>query len=614
MTEERRGDTPARAALRLVLCAMLVAEIFVLVPGTIYVGNLGEFAASGAAIFRNLAIPALIALLAFVVIGGIVERRGPGRFVALVAALSLLAWLQAFLLVWDYGSLDGHLIDWGHAAWRGWLDAAAWAGMLLCAALFARRLERPLVVAAVAVCIAQFGVLGAAAAQNRAEFLEKFGSAPTHDALPAMRQFSATQNVLHVILDSFQTDIFDEIVSNGPAGAGYRAALDGFVFYEENVGIFPYTYFALPAILSGRIYRNDLPKKEFIRQVFSGDTILNAAAASGFEIDIATEPLMLDMMTNGSYTNAYLVPGQSGPSPRALARSEAAELADLALFRLSPHFLKRRVYNDQRWLVQRALASEEHMRYFYFAHNLFLHDVTSNMTADRAAPVYKFFHVMSPHAPMVVDEQCAFAGRALDRNRQTVTWQSRCTLEFVVGLLDRMKQLGIYDSTLIVLMADHGGHIPPDRYHPPDPANGFAIHPWIVAMASPLLLIKMPGASGPLSSSPAQTSALDVAPTISSALGLGAAFPGTVVTDLASELPRERRFYYYPWRREDYVTDYILPIRELLIRGSIFENDSWRFGAEFSPPGAKEEEGAGGRQLGAATQGSESILTPTPIP
>jgi hypothetical protein len=41
-------------------------------------------------------------------------------------------------------------------------------------------------------------------------------------------------------------------------------------------------------------------------------------------------------------------------------------------------------------------------------------------------------------------------------------------------------------------------------------------------------------------------------------------------------------------RRTDYVTDYILPIQELLIRGSLCENDSWSFGELFNPPAGAE--------------------------
>jgi arylsulfatase A-like enzyme len=154
-----------------------------------------------------------------------------------------------------------------------------------------------------------------------------------------------------------------------------------------------------------------------------------------------------------------------------------------------------------------------------------------------------------------------------------------------------MKELGIYDDALIVLMADHGGHIPPDRYRPPDPAeasHGFVMNPWVVAMASPLLLIKLPGASGPLRTSPAQTSALDTAATIAAILGLKERFPGTDALGIEADAMRERRFYQYTWRRADYVTDYILPVQELLIRGSLYENDSWSFGREFAPPAGAE--------------------------
>jgi len=573
------------------LSVILVANIFLFVPFTLYIGNIEEFATPIWSILRLFSIPALIVIGLLIVAGGILSETGYRRYVVIIAVVGLLLWLQGYVMVWEYGLLDGSNIDWTQATWRGWIDLGVWISAILFSVIFYRDVEKPVVHLAFAIFSLQLIVFIYTGLQNADRLLKKAESLTSSNALHEIYRFSPKRNVLHIILDSFQTDILKEIISDDIEGEYYRSALEGFIFFEENTGVYPYTYFALPAILSGEIYRNHMPKGDFIKKVFSGKMLLNSAFEAGFEIDLATEVLMLGMLTNGRYTNSYLVPSNYHVTGKAYALSEIAKLLDLTLFRLVPHFLKKHVYNGQRWCLQNLFASAEYWKFFYFSSNSFLYSLTQNMSADRTAPVYKFFHLMGPHAPMVVNSDCTYAGGELPRVRETVIAQSRCTLNFVIALLKRMKEFGIYDDSLIVLMADHGGHIAPNRFKPKKVIDGnisFEIDPWLVAMATPLMMIKVPHASGPLQISAAPASLLDTTATISSVLGLDEDFSGRSILNLSSSEQRDRRFYYYEWRRKDYVTDYILPIQEFIINGSIYDSGAWHLSEEFLPPAGAE--------------------------
>ena len=176
---------------------------------------------------------------------------------------------------------------------------------------------------------------------------------------------------------------------------------------------------SIPAILSGRIYRNDLPIDQFLKTAIGGKTTLNAARDSGYETDLAASVTLFGMYTNGSYTNAYFIPQNFHAGVTEYELNESARLLDLTLFRLVPHFLKRYVYNDQHWLVRSLLSSGKYQGLEVFAHRAFLHQLKSNMSADRAAPVYKFLHVMLSHNPMVTNVDCSYAGRVLPTDSQS---------------------------------------------------------------------------------------------------------------------------------------------------------------------------------------------------
>ena len=573
-------NAPAGAPARgraLAATAALAALVFLVVPASQYLGNLGEFRTAPLPLASTLLLPG--ALWVVIVLAALRLRpRGDfSRYASMVAAAALLAWIQAYILVWDYGLLDGSTIDWGTPWWRGWVDGALWLAGLAAAARWHRRLGTPLATAACVLVALQAVPLATSAIAQRDALSLKAQRRFAATDLDAMARFSTTRNVLHIVLDSFQADVFKDIVT-GPGGAEVQATLPGFTFFEEHLGTFPATYLSLPVIVSGRPYRNEVPKSEYIDAAFGGTSILNAAHDAGFEVDLATDPLMLDLLMKGRFEHAYL----TAQLPLA---AEAARLLDLALFRLLPHALKRGVYNGQRWRVQPLVGQSDLMRFPYFTHNAFLAEITRRFTADRAAPVYKFFHLMTTHAPFVVNPDCSYVGKVVPRVRETVTAQSRCSLAYVVGLLKRLQQAGLYDDSLVVIMGDHGGHVPPARYQPGTVLEGgveYALRPDLVALATPLMAIKPPGARGPFAISGAQTSMTDTAATIDALLGLNAGLPGRSMLEAGSAA--ERRFYGYHWHKEDPASRYIELINEYTVAGSAYDVKSWHIGPTFLPP------------------------------
>ena len=579
------GRKPVLRTLGLLL--ILAANVFVFTPFTLYVGNLDEFSMPIWPMLALFGIPALALIGSLMIIGIVLGEASYRRYTVLVATVGLLLWLQGNALVWEYGLLDGQNIDWTQGAWRGWVDLGIWIVAILAAMVFYRAAERPILHAAVAVFGLQLLVLAYSGFQNADGLLAKSQVTHSADALQEIQRFSSTQNVLHIILDGFQADVFNEIISDDVIGPHYQSALQGFTFFKDNIGAFPTTYMAVPAFMSGEIYRNHIPKKAFLQSVLGGKSIINTAFEAGYELDLVSEEYWIGKYIAAKHTNSYLIPTTQRATAQARVLDEAAKLLDLTLFRLGPHFLKKYIHNDQVWIVQPAIFGSNNLPFWYFEHTAFLNGLTENMSADRAAPVYKLIHVMNTHWPMVVDGNCEYVGGSLPRNRVTVTTQSRCSLDVIIRLLDKMKQLGIYENSLIVLMADHGAGLAPYELKARPAENGedaVLINPKVVSMATPLMAVKPPGASGPLQVSSAPSSYTDIPITIASILGLESEFGGRPVFDLRPGEQRERRHYLHSWRRDDWETEYFGPIQELIVNGNVYDSAAWRPGEKFLPP------------------------------
>ena len=135
-------------------------------------------------------------------------------------------------------------------------------------------------------------------------------------------------------------------------------------------------------------------------------------------------------------------------------------------------------------------------------------------------------------------------------------------------------------------MGDHGAWVPPvglTGVPNPDGKSLEVINPEVMALAVPLLAVKRPGASGPLQVSDAPSWIVDTAATIARATGLEGKFPGQSVFDLDPSESRVRKFLYYEYRRRDWTDDYLEPIQEFIVDGSVLDSSSWRHTVTYLP-------------------------------
>jgi hypothetical protein len=202
------------------------------------------------------------------------------------------------------------------------------------------------------------------------------------------------------------------------------------------------------------------------------------------------------------------------------------------------------------------------------------------MSADREVPVYKMIHVMLSHRPIVGNNRCEFDGRKRE-TREAVTTHAQCGLLRVLGVLQRMKELGIYDSSLIVLMADHGAWVPVEDFAASGPVGAL-----VVAMATPMLAIKPPNASHAFRVSSVPSSIIDIPATIADIAGFDARFNGKSVFSITADETRQRHHLVYGYGINPDAEGYLFPMQEFLIDGSPYEAASWQKGSRFLPGAA----------------------------
>jgi hypothetical protein len=571
-------DKRRRAVFEVVWPALLVTlQLSVFGPHTIYSGNEGEFTASFWALERHLVGPACGLFAALVALGVAGPARWRRGYVSVLFAVGIVLWIQANLLVADYGPLDGNAIDWSVHDWRNKYEIALWAGIPAAAVLTAARIA-PIAPFASGMLVAVQAVLVIASTVQTATGTRAQWRGPSE----AMFDLSTRQNVVHIVLDTFHSDVFGEILD------AERQSIDrdfsGFVFFADHAGAFPTTMVSIPAMLTGTVYRNEGPLQEYIDTHFMKGSLYATLRSQGYRVDSVTE-MRYD---NKSATNFFRLP-RPYVSYETYTRFTAWQLADLSVFRHLPHIARPFIYNDQAWRLQKLFGQDPRGE----ASGRSLHPVNAAVVLDEFArrvapktdtPLYKFIHVGIPHLPVAVNANCEFTG--IQRyTRQSYRAQARCGLMRVAALLNRLRELGLYDSSLIVISSDHGNGIVPRQFQHDRPMPDGALSV-IAGKAMALLLVKPPKAAGPLRVSSAPTAITDIPATIADILGLKHSLPGTSALKLAEDQPRPRQFAMYDWEHENWRARYFEHLDLMEINGPLRDGGSWTLRGSLYAPDA----------------------------
>ncbi len=565
----------------MISAALLVTQLFIFVPLNLYFTNLDEMNMAFLAMFKLCLLPALMVFLILLVVGAIVlKTRSAGlkrSFFIVITSLSILVWLQSNVLLWDYGLLDGRLIDWNKDAWRGWIDLLVWITFLVGALLIGKTHEKWIENLGIGVFVLQFLTVGVLVVQHKESV--NISATRSEASLENIYRFSTKQNTLHIMLDGFQSDVFNDLINIPQLGESYRKAFTGFTYYPETLGVFPYTRFSVPAFLSGKFYTIKMPQDEFVDEVLTGKNIINVAYEKGFDVDlVAGGPYLEKRYSHLKHNNLYNLDNMNS------SLEEVSKIIDLALFRASPHALKRIIYNEQKWLLSPIFSGKDGMQFNYFKHTWFLNNLINNMVVSRDKPVYKYIHVMNTHNPMVVNGSCSYLGAPVRANREDLTIQAKCTLDTVSRLFERMKELGIYDNTLIIMHGDHGSEVPNHRVGKPIVMiDGEVAEPKYASLASPMLAIKLPQAKDELFVSDLQVSLADLPDTISDIMNWDEQFNHRSILTLKPGELRARHMHLYGWSKNEWLRKYPQAIQEFIITGSHYET-KWQLGNTYFPP------------------------------
>lgn len=433
-----------------------------------------------------------------------------------------------------YGDFNGSLTNWREYGWKFWVE---WIGFLLAFPLFYWLLSRfkqvPVWLALVPVLSSLMLVAPVLFNQQPNVALED-----SDEVNPDVLEFSSTLNLVHLLPDGFQGDIAREVLEDRPELA---ARLDGFTLYRDHLGMYQGTAPSVPTIFMGRPFDFEAG--------YNVERTIDEMKQYAYPARLQENGFRLDYVTLSS---AYCLNGAASCitrafndlKPRGYFRHKneqlsyaVRQLADLTLFRHLPMFLKEKVYNNGDWFwADTTLDGSSPWP------DPVLREWIDSMVVSGPQPRYKWYHYIGTHIPPRWDADCFYNGK-LERTRKQYYDQSVCVLTGIARFADKLRELGIFDETAIIISGDHGVNIEPDDDEGLK-ANS-SLYAGVIGAARPTLMIKPLKSQYAFQISNLPTSLIDIAPTALDLVGLHGDYKGKSVLAIDSKLERTRVFNRY---------------------------------------------------------------------
>ena len=543
----------SRVLKHLVLWIGVATPLLIAGPLSLFAANFGDFDL-GATQVARLILP----LLRLVLFAALITAALPFQAAVQICliALSIALYVQGNLVVWDYGRFDGTDIPWADYAYRGWIDAAIWLSILSVIIIARKRVMKDASLIVGGLCAIQLASSLLAFSQSKAPYQVHIPQSGGH----TLYSFSKEKGILMLIMDEFSSQAFSSILETRPET---KKEFADFTYYRDTLAAFPTTYAAVPAILTGQPAPIDGSLSAYFERS-APDSINEQLATAGWNSEVVTFHPICKHFKNGRCQSL----NQSTALDKDTAsKRELLKLLDLTLFRYAPHHLKIRIYNDERWFLQNEGTSS--LIPNHRASIRFVESFHGKIVGDSAQPTFKAIHLLVPHGPYHLTPECTrYVGPGRSAQRMFAS-NVECAFKLIDKIFTKMKDAGVYDSTTIVIVADHGTPIGFDKV-----SKGKPVHKGL-RRAFPLLLIKPAGyrasESEEIKIDERQLSQLEIVGLLNDLNSLGL----RVAPTQARTESGDRLFHNYAWVNDNWSSDTLPKITTYGVRGESWNNDNW---------------------------------------
>lgn len=480
----------------------------------------------------------LICALALIVNGNIFSN-----YRLLLFGMAIGLYIQGNFLNIDYGTgvLDGGKINWGEYETYALVNCILWIICLILPFVIKKiykNYHKVFAYASILLVLMQTSALVVSLIQTR-----NTTSASYTITTDGMYTLSKGENIIVFALDTMDEQYMTELLERHPE---YKAKLQGFTHYDNTLASGARTVVALPSMLTGIPFKKETSFSDYVENIWNGNTPLDTLNNLGYDVRVFTDAMYYGAGAEKCINN-FSTKLQNVGSYKILAK----KLGKLTLYKYSPHIVKKVFWFNT---AEFDLAKPENI-YSPGDAKFYKNYTKENFHyTDEYTKAFRFYLLDGAHQPYTLTEKATRDKKGTSRNRQI----DGCFL-IVFDILNDLKKNDLYDSSTIIITADHG-----DKN----------------LSQQPIFMCKLPNATEEFKTVKSPISLFDFSATlVYLAGGDGNEFgSGINLLDVEESAIRERYFYLNTEKNsksciQEYVTtDYAGNLDALSLKNEYFDN------------------------------------------
>lgn len=255
-----------------------------------------------------------------------------------------------------------------------------------------------------------------------------------------MYEYSKNLNIFVFLLDRLDYSIIENITNQNP---DFFKGLDGFTSYTNAISEYARTCPAANYMLTNNTNAYRIPSRQYFEESWQRENVLSDISAQGYTVNVYTE--LASMFGNGTDANDY-VHNISDERGTVNYQTLGKNFIKLSAYRYLPLVFKpffwcytdeinKELYNNN------AIYEIDEYKYSAGINNIYLKN-------DKQ---FKFFHFNDSHPPFTLNEH-----GEKSETETTYEIQTKGSFNIVFKTIDKLKELGAYKNTAIIILGDHG--------------------------------------------------------------------------------------------------------------------------------------------------------------
>lgn len=426
----------------------LIFTFAIYMPSSLFISNIDDFALDYIKIVPLIALVSVAVLVIVYIIGLIIPlKRLFYSYVLLVFSLALGFYIQGNFLNPAFNSLNGKEIAWSEYKINGIISIIAWILVFVVPQVVYAIKEN------IMSLIVKWGSLFVTAMQlvSLVVLLLTTHKVVSNDfAVTKNGEFelSSKNNTIMFVVDTLDASWFEDMLLPNEE---YKKSLKDFTYFDDAVAGGAPTVLGIPTLLTGKIDMDaSRDTSEYYKDAYESSSLFADMQKSNCNVKLFTEFYYLDYCDKNSVDNLKMEQKYVISSRRGFMEC----LYKFVSFYAMPQFLKQNFWLYSGEFNQYITLEDNTSNLYKLDDAQFYQDFKEKgITTQNDKDTFVMYHLNGAHSPYVMDENA----QAVPSDSIGIDSQIRGIFKIIKEYMDELKAKGIYDSSTIIITADHGG-------------------------------------------------------------------------------------------------------------------------------------------------------------